>query len=89
MRVVTCDEHGEQQPTFVCQHIVQTIRDKQPRGFWTADSDQQFPNAWCTECEGRVQAAGCEWTDEVESYLRVTMVCAACYEQARRLNCQD
>lgn len=86
MKVVTCDEHGEQEATFVCQHLVQTIRDKRPRGFWTSDSDQKFPDAWCTECEHRVQAADCEWTDEVESHLKVTMVCSACYEQARRLN---
>ena len=31
---IHCCEHGEQEETFVCQHIVETLKDKKPRGFW-------------------------------------------------------
>lgn len=42
-RKVLCGEHGEQQATFVCQHIVMTIRDHVPRGFFWATGDPDNP----------------------------------------------
>jgi len=35
--VVECDQHGPQPETFVCQHVVQSLAEDQPYGFWWAE----------------------------------------------------
>ncbi|GDY26276.1 hypothetical protein AHAT_21660 [Agarivorans sp. Toyoura001] len=83
MKRVECSIHGLQQETFVCQHIVQTVKDGVPRGFWWAnDPDNQRPNAWCSACEMKVQETGGEWTEESESFAGVSLLCGACYDLA-------
>ena len=87
MTAVSCAKHGEQPETFVCQHIVETLSDKQARGFhWSSADDSPYPDAWCWGCNERVLAAGGEWTDEVLDYTRVRLLCAACYQVAKALN---
>ncbi|MGI9341500.1 MAG: hypothetical protein ACR2QV_01535 [Gammaproteobacteria bacterium] len=84
---IACDEHGQQQATCVCQHIVQTLADGEPRGFWWAnDPDSARPDAWCSECEARVQDTGGEWNDENEGFAGVTLMCGACYDRAKEVN---
>jgi hypothetical protein len=84
---VECAEHGKQQATFVCQHIIQTLRDGHPRGFWWADDpDNPKPDAWCSECEAKVREAGGAWNEESESFAGVTLLCAACYDKAQEIN---
>lgn len=86
-KVIHCIEHGEQQATFVCQHIVQTLRDTVPRGFWTSDNpDNPRPDAWCDACEARVQETGGEWDDESEAFAGVSLLCGACYDRAVAIN---
>lgn len=86
-RHVECDEHGKQEATYVCQHIVQTLRDGQPRGFWWAnDPDSSRPDAWCSDCEAKVQNTGGEWNDENEAFAGVNLLCGACYDKAKELN---
>jgi hypothetical protein len=83
---VECPEHGIQQTTYVCQHVVQSIRDGIPRGFWcSAESpDNPRPDAWCSECEVRVSEAG-EWNEETEAFAGVNLLCGACYDKAKEL----
>jgi len=84
---VECCEHGRQQATYVCQHVVKTLIDGECRGFWWAgDCDNPRPDAWCSECEERVQATGGEWTDESESLAGVKLLCGACYDRAKAMN---
>ena len=63
---VECDEHGKQQATYVCQHIVKSLRDGIPRGFWSAEPEagELRPDSWCNQCEEKVNSAGGEWDDE-------------------------
>ena len=83
---MTCAEHGPQPETFVCQHIVDTLRDKIARGFfWAADSDTERPDAWCADCERLVHAAG-DWTPAVLEVAHVQLLCALCYDDAKALN---
>lgn len=83
-RKITCSIHGVQEETFVCQHIVESLRTGIPVGFsWAADDDEVRPNAWCAACEkARVEAGG-EWTPEVEKKLGVKLLCGACYDRAK------
>ena len=55
---VDCLEHGQQEETFVCQHIVQSLEDGQAKGFhWSSESNESRPDAWCHECDDKVRVA--------------------------------
>jgi hypothetical protein len=83
---VACERHGPQPETFVCQHIVQTLRDRRPVGFyWSTESQSARPDAWCSACNERVDAAGGEWTPEAEAAAGVSVLCATCYDEAKAL----
>ena len=86
-RYVECCAHGKQIATFVCQHIVQTLRDNQPRGFWSAESEpgELYPDSWCNACEAMVNAVG-EWNEETEAKAAISLVCSTCYEKAKDIN---
>lgn len=86
-RYIECCTHGKQIATYVCQHIVQSLRDNQPRGFWSSaeSPEQPYPDSWCTGCETMVNEIG-EWNDETEAKAGVTLICSACYERAKALN---
>ena len=86
-RFVECEKHGKQQETFVCQHIIQTLQDNKPRGFcWADDPEKPRPDAWCSECESRVQATDGEWTDDSEAFAGVKLLCSECYNKAKEIN---
>ncbi len=86
-KVVECCVHGEQQATYVCQHIVETLHDGIPRGFWWAnDPENSRPDAWCSACESMVQKTNGEWNDESESFAKATLLCGACYDRAKLIN---
>ncbi len=89
MSKVTCAEHGEQEETFVCQHIVEGLRENIAYGFWWAQgSDQLRPDAWCTTCDELVAKAGGEWSDEALAVAQVKLLCALCYDRAKAMNLQ-
>lgn len=78
-RHVRCGSHGEAHSTFVCGHII----DGTGSGFWSGDTPgDPWPDAWCDECERRLQAAG-EWTDEAMEAANIGVVCHHCYEAHR------
>lgn len=85
--LVECAEHGSQQATFVCQHLVQSLRDGRRVGFfWSSETDHPRPDAWCSACEVKRRDCGGEWNDESESFAGVTLLCGACYDRAREFN---
>jgi hypothetical protein len=87
MSGIQCDRHGLQEETFVCQHIVETLRDRKPRGFyWVKDSEDRRPNAWCSECEARVKKTGGEWMGDSLTHLNAKLLCGACYDEAAQIN---
>ena len=84
---IECDEHGLQDETFVCQHIVQSLTDNQPYGFWwPGDSEQARPDAWCTACNELNHAEGGEWTEKALELASVKLLCGACYDKAKAIN---
>ena len=86
-RTVECERHGPQPETFVCQHIVLSLHTRLPVGFfWPRDSAEARPNAWCAECEERVKLTGGEWIGLADEQLGVSLLCAACYDEAKELN---
>lgn len=90
MSKIHCCNHGEQEETFVCQHIVQGLTDGIPRGFWWAgESEQTRPDAWCTLCNELVAESDGEWTDDVLSVAQVSLLCAICYDEAKGMNLKN
>jgi hypothetical protein len=85
IRTVQCNSHGEQQETFVCQHIVSGLEAKTRVGFfWTTyDPGNSRPDAWCAECEDRVRKTEGEWVGEAEENLQPKILCGACYDMAK------
>lgn len=85
---VECCEHGKQHATYVCQHTVQSLQDKTPRGFWSAEPEpgDERPDSWCSACEEMVNKTGGEWNDESEEFAGVKLICGACYDRAKELN---
>jgi len=54
---IFCIVHGEQDETFVCQHIPQSLSMGEKVGFfWAEGSEQLRPDAWCSSCEEKRQA---------------------------------
>ena len=89
-KLVNCCRHGMQPETFVCNHIVETLTDNQPRGFWWAnDPDNDRPDAWCTECNTRLRDNGGEWNEEIETFAHVRLLCGCCYDSAKAVNFQS
>lgn len=85
---VECPVHGKQHATYVCQHIVQSLRDGVPRGFWSAEGEpgELRPDSWCDACEEKLNSTGGEWNDESEQFAGVTLLCGACYDRAKSMN---
>ena len=83
MAKVNCSIHGEQDETFVCQHIVIGLETNTPCGFWYAkESDQRRPDAWCTMCNELVAETEGEWTEQVLSMAKIKLLCGECYDRA-------
>lgn len=83
---VECGTHGTVRPAFVCCHLVETLRDGVARGLlWSRDEDGNV-NAYCDACDGLLDGAGGEWTDEIEAQAKVTMICEACFRTIERVN---
>jgi len=83
-----CSTHGEQQRTYVCQHIYEGLVARDRVGFfWTPDDlNNPRPDAWCRECEGRVQKTGGEWTGESLEHLAPKILCGLCYDLAKKFH---
>ena len=76
-----------QPAAYVCQHLLQSVRDLKPRGFVYDDRNQSdYPDAWCDECDGMLAAGGREWTDDLGEAAGVSLLCASCYSRIRKLN---
>ncbi|MBN1904118.1 MAG: hypothetical protein JW927_03385 [Deltaproteobacteria bacterium] len=87
-KYVECSTHGKQQATYVCQHIIQSLRDGIPRGFWSAEPEpgDLRPDSWCSACEEMVNKTCGEWNDESEEFAGVTLLCGECYDRAKAMN---
>jgi hypothetical protein len=82
VKTVDCDQHGKQEETYVCEHLVYG----EGLGFFQDDGEENpRPDAWCSNCE-RIRQAHGGWTEQAEKQLRVKLLCGACYDRARQRN---
>lgn len=82
MSMVQCGEHGPQQETFTCEHLVSGSG----LGFnYNEEADNPRPDAWCDACEEiRRQSDG--WNEESESKIKIVLLCGKCYDATRERN---
>jgi hypothetical protein len=84
---VKCDQHGYQYETFVCQHIAMSLHHREPVGFfWSREQASQWPDAWCYECNQRLEKTGGEWINDAEKHLGAKLLCSDCYDVAAEIN---
>jgi hypothetical protein len=84
---VRCATHGEDQATYVCRHIVESLDTGNAVGFhWPADSGgNSRPDAWCWECNEVCRSEGGEWTEAALQFVQVTVLCGGCYDRAKAI----
>ena len=80
MAILHCASHGAQEQTFVCRHIIATLKDGEPRGFFWNRADDAF-EAVCTTCNDMTpDAAAAAGPDLVQS------LCYGCFRDAASIN---
>ena len=87
IRRVECAKHGPQEETFVCCHLVESLRTRKKVGFYY--SSEPRGDAWCEACEEvRIREGGetGNWNDRSEAFADIKLLCGACYDEVRKLN---
>lgn len=81
---VQCATHGESQETFVCTHL---LGEAAGLGFNRDEPtpESPFPDAWCDDCE-LIRSAHGGWNDESQKLVKISLLCAGCYERSRIRN---
>ncbi|MEL6371314.1 MAG: hypothetical protein AAFY84_07050 [Pseudomonadota bacterium] len=83
MTTIKCGTHGEQETTFVCVHIIETLKDGVPRGFLWNHVDGDF-QAICENCNN---------LSEEEFYAQeaelIQLLCYGCFRDAAAINGVD
>jgi|SRR5271156_410987 len=82
-RTTHCEQHGDMQEAFVCEHLLHGDQ----RGFFTdsKDTSNPRPDAWCSKCE-RVRLEHGGWNEESEALIKVKLVCGGCYDEIKGRN---
>lgn len=84
---ISCPIHDQQDETFVCQHIPQSLLTGERVGFfWSASDEQPRPEAWCSACEERRQANNGDWAQDCNTFLKVKILCRSCYDLVKTFN---
>jgi len=83
MALITCGTHGKQEETFVCRHIIDSLKDGEARGFYWNYVDGAF-EAVCAACN--------EMTADEAASASLNLIqplCYGCFRDAAALNGVD
>lgn len=82
--MVECAKHGQSEQAFVCTHL---LADAVGLGFNRDEPTPEtpFPDAWCDDCE-LIRSAHGGWNDESQKLVKISLLCAGCYERSRIRN---
>ena len=81
---VECSIHGPQDETFVCCHLVESLRTGNRVGFYFASEPRG--DAWCEACEEVRIREGGDWNDRSEAFANIKLLCGACYDEVKKIN---
>lgn len=76
-----CDAHGRQPRTFVCVHIIESLKTGEPKGFWWGRGEDGTFDAVCSDCNALSQEAF-----EALGPDNIALLCLGCFEDAAALN---
>lgn len=74
---MSCSVHGSSQTTFVCKHLAENPVQKWNCGY--PDEDDQWPDAWCNECNAAYEQEG-EWNERNHRIVDIKLLCSGCYD---------
>lgn len=80
---IACETHGDTMAAYVCQHIDASQADKTDPGVVWGRDEEGYINAWCADCDGKLMAAGGEWTDDVTEAVNLRAMCETCFEAVK------
>lgn len=78
---VTCGTHGKQPQTFVCVHIIESVKEGEAKGFWWSRSEEGIWDAICNDCNALSQEAF-----DALGADNIKTICLGCFEDAAALN---
>jgi hypothetical protein len=84
MSTIACSEHGDRTAAAVCIHIVQTLKDSEPRGFLAQIDPDGEHSAICIDCN---EMPFDEW--ERTKLETLAMICFECYRKAADMNGEE
>ena len=77
---ITCGTHGKQDTTYVCNHIVDSLKDGEACGFVWNKADGDF-QALCAACNDMTDEEFAERQADI-----ISMLCFGCFQDAAALN---
>ena len=81
--LIKCGTHGAQEESFVCKHIIASLKDGEPRGFHWDRVDDAF-EAICSDCNELSEEAFIAQAPDLISAL-----CFGCFKDAAAMNGVD
>lgn len=75
--------HGVNQMAMACRHVVSALDTMSPTavGFhWASSDKKRYPDAWCSNCDRALTAAGGEWTPALIDRAGFGTLCPDHYE---------
>ena len=86
MSEVRCQQHGSQKAAIVCQHLLESMHDDEPRGLWVSTDEDGYINAYCNACEDYRLRNGGDWPEDANTYIKAKLLCLECFGKLRKLN---
>ena len=80
-KLISCGIHGDQPQTYVCRHIVESLRTGKAVGFWWSRSEDGVWDAVCNDCNNLSQEAFDALGPE-----NIEVLCLGCFEDAAAMN---
>lgn len=83
MTKIRCGTHGKQDETFVCRHIIDAVKEDEPRGFHWNVADGVY-QALCTDCNNMSDDEFAAAEADI-----IATLCFGCFQDAAALNGVD
>lgn len=73
----------------MCHHLAHSTNRGFNIGVDPEYEEDPFPDAWCDECEEKLEEVGGAWNDEAEAFADIRLLCSDCYVAARLRNQEE
>ena len=87
---IRCRVHGDQEQTFVCQHLATALETGERVGFfWASGEDGARGDAWCSTCEeARIREGGesGDWNERSQKIADIKILCGSCFDRVRAMH---